>query len=143
MPAVEEDPDVELHDVAAFEGTMREGPRSRSGLSHATLAEPGLAAEIRKALDVTAQLEKVISALTPAPPGVVLTGVEIGPDGVVVIGTYALAPSSQIAVKRAPLNGVSDAFESWIPGGTIERFVWDGGRGTPVRRPRSGSAWSI
>jgi peroxiredoxin len=29
-------------------------------------------------------------------------------------------------VRRADLNGRLNALESWIPGGTIERFVWDG-----------------
>lgn len=124
MPAVEEDPDVQLHDVAAFGGTIRDEAtkRIRAQLTQ-TIADN--AAQIRHDLDVTAQLEKVISALTPASPGVVLTGVDIRPEGVVAAGTVALAPSSPVVVKRAPLNGLSDAFESWIPGGTIERFVWD------------------
>jgi peroxiredoxin len=68
----------------------------------------------------------MIGTLHPAPPGVVLTGVQIRPDGVVVAGTVALAPSRPVEVRRADLNGRANALESWIPGGTIERFVWDG-----------------
>jgi hypothetical protein len=35
-----------------------------------------------------------------------------------------LAPSGPVEVRRVDLNGRADALESWIPGGTIERFVW-------------------
>ena len=36
----------------------------------------------------------------------------------------ALAPTRAIEVRRVAADGFSDALESWIPGGTIDRFVW-------------------
>jgi peroxiredoxin len=119
------DPEVDLHDVAVLEGTIEGIAREaiKSPLE-ALLDNPP--SQLREALDVGRQLEAIIGALHPAPPGVALTGVEIRPDGVVVPGTVALAPSRPVEVRRVTLNGHADALESWIPGGTIERFVWDG-----------------
>lgn len=124
QPALAGDPEVDLHDVAVFEGTIREKARDsiKTELQRILDAAP---AELREALDVGGQLKKIIAALHPSDePGVALTGVEIRPDGLVVPGTVALAPSRPVEVRRLGLNGFADALESWIPGGTIERFVW-------------------
>jgi peroxiredoxin len=123
-PALAGDPEVELHDVAVGEGTIREEARKAIKNQLQSKLSP-LPPDLRKALDVGRQLEKIIRALHPADPGVALTGVEIRPDGIVVPGTVALAPSSPVVVRQSGLNGRADALESWIPGGTIERFVWD------------------
>jgi peroxiredoxin len=124
-PSLAGDPQVELHDVAVFEGTIRDKARSavRTEIQHRL--DP-LPPELRDALDVGKQLEEILGALHPRPAGVALTGVEIRADGIVVPGTVGLAPSRPVVVKRVGRNGFVDALESWIPGGTIERFVWDG-----------------
>jgi len=132
-PALAGDPEVELHDVAVFEGTIREKARAaiktelQRRLDEALHGTEGMEAptKLRDALDVGSQLEGIIGALHPAPPGVALTGAEIRPDGIVVPGTVGLAASRPVEVRRVGLNGLADALESWIPGGTIERFVWD------------------
>ena len=131
QPALAGDPEVELHGVAVFEGTIRDKARDaiktqlQRTLNAALEPAPdGTPSELRKTLDVDRQLEKIIAALHPRPPGVALTGAEIRPDGVVVFGTVGLAPSRPVEVRRVGLNGRADALESWIPGGTIERFVW-------------------
>jgi peroxiredoxin len=125
MPAIDQDPEVELHDVAVLQGTIRDKARERirQQLTQSLVDHED---ELRDSLDVAGQLEAVIAGLNPAPPDVALTGVEIRADGVVVPGTVGLAPSRPVAVKRVGLNGLANALESWIPGGTIERFVWDG-----------------
>jgi peroxiredoxin len=117
-------PEVDLQDVAVGEGTIEGIARERiKSQLEAILDNPPT--ELREALDVGRQLKEIIGALHPAPdPRVALTGVEIRPDGVVVPGTVALAPSRLVEVRRVGLNGLADALESWIPGGTIERFVW-------------------
>jgi peroxiredoxin len=125
-PALAGDPEVELSDVAVGEGTIREGARAAIKEELQKKLDP-VPADLRKALDVGRQLKAIIRALHPAPdPGVALTGVEIRPEGVVVPGTVALAPSRPVEVRQVGLNGRADALESWIPGGTIDRFLWDG-----------------
>ena len=126
MPAVEEDPDVELHDVAAFEGTIRDGAKKQIRAEFTqTLAEPDLAAEMRKDLDVYSAREGHLRAHAHAAGRRVDGG---GDRPGRRRGHWDGRARSVVAdlVRRAALNGVSDAFESWIPGGTIQRFVWDG-----------------
>ena len=122
-PALAGEPDVQLHGVAVFEGTIREKARSaiKSQLGARIDAVSG---QLREALDVARPLRKILSAIHPAPAAVALTGVQIRPDGVVVPGTVGLVPSRPVVVRRATSNGSASALESWIPGGTIERFVW-------------------
>ena len=96
------DPEVDFHDLAVLEGTIER--IARDGIKNLvegflTAPPPGVAAELRKALHVGSRLEKIIRALHPADPGVALTGVEIRPDGVVVPGTVALAPSRPVEVQ--------------------------------------------
>jgi peroxiredoxin len=123
-PMLAGDPEVDLYDVAVFEGTIRDKARDAIKAQFQARLEP-LPPELEKTLDVGKPLKDLILALHPAPdPGVALTGVEIRTDGVVVAGAVALAPTRPVEVRRADLNGLSDAFLSWIPGGTITRFVW-------------------
>jgi peroxiredoxin len=122
-PALVGDPVVDLHDVAVFEGTIREKAREniKRELQRVLNSPPQ---QLVDALDVGRPLKDMLAALHPAEAGVALTGAQIRADGVVVPGTVALAPSRPVEVKRAPAGAFSDALESWIPGGTIERFVW-------------------
>lgn len=124
-PAMAGDPEVELHDVAVFEGTIRDKAREalrkeiQRNLDHAP-------PELEDTLDVGSRLEGIIAPLHPGSPGVALTGVEIRPDGVVAAGNVALVPSHPVEVRQVQRSGFADALDSWIPGGTIERLVWDG-----------------
>jgi peroxiredoxin len=128
QPALAGEPAVDLYDVAAFEGTIRD--KARVSIKDAFNAAfhppppPAPQSQLQEALDVGRPLADILAALYPASPGVALTGAEIRPDGVVVAGTVGLAPSRPVEVRRVGLNGLADALESWIPGGTIERFVW-------------------
>ena len=123
-PALAGDPQVELHDVAVFEGTIRDKARDAVKAEIESRLD-SLPAELRDALDVSKQLAKILGALHPRPAGVALTGVEIRADGMVVPGTVGLAPSGPVAIRRTSRSGFVDAIESWIPGGTIDQFVWD------------------
>jgi peroxiredoxin len=122
-PVIEEDPQVTLHDVAAFEGTIREKAREniRAALEGILDSAPP---ELTQALDVGKPLKQMLANLHPSDPGVAITGADIRPEGVVFPGTVALAPSRPVAVKRTSRGGIPDALDSWIPGGTIDRFVW-------------------
>jgi peroxiredoxin len=123
-PTLAGDPEVQLHDVAVFEGTIRDKARNAVKTQIQARLDP-VPDNLRKALDVGRPLKELIGALHPAPdPGVSLTGVEIRTDGVVVAGTVALAPTRPVEVRRVGLNGFADALQSWIPGGTIDRYVW-------------------
>ncbi|MET9022724.1 TlpA disulfide reductase family protein [Actinopolymorpha sp. NPDC004070] len=124
-PALVGDPEIELHGVFAFESLINDAARNAIKAGLQARLDP-VPADLRDALDVGRYLKTMMSTLHPADPGVALTGVQIRADGVVVAGTVALAPSRPVTVRRADLNGRADALESWIPGGTIDRFVWDG-----------------
>ncbi|MGH2555647.1 MAG: redoxin domain-containing protein, partial [Actinomycetota bacterium] len=123
-PVADGDPEVDLDDVAVggdyIEGKARAEIRKQRD---ATLAEG--ASQLREAFDVRKQLEKLISGINPRPAGVELTGVEIRPEGVLVPGRVALAASGPVVVGQVGRGGFNDALESWIPGGTVERFVWE------------------
>ncbi len=80
--------------------------------------------QIRGALEVQRQLEQVLSGIHPSPAGVGVAGVELRPEGVLVLGRIALAPSRPVVVRHVKRLGMIDALDSWIPGGTIDRFVW-------------------
>jgi peroxiredoxin len=56
--------------------------------------------------------------------GVYFTGVEITADGVIVRGDIRSVPRSAPVVNVATTNGSFTAFESWIPAGNIDRFIW-------------------
>ena len=54
------------------------------------------------------------------------TAVEITPDGLILRGTVALSqrPSVVVEVTETADGKALSAFKSWVPGGTINRFVW-------------------
>ena len=123
-PVPDGDPVVDLVDVAFGEGFLEGRVRSAIKQERDAALAAG-AAVIREALDVGGQLEKILGGIHPAPAGVTLTGVEIRPEGIVVAGTVGLAASAPVVVSQVVRAGVHDAVESWIPGGTIHRFVWE------------------
>ena len=131
-PVPDGDPQVDLHDIFVFEGFI-EG-KARSAIR--TLRDQALAAnrtQIRKMLQVQRPLEEILGAVSPSPAGVSVTGVQVRSEGAVVAGRIGLAPSRPVVVRHVRRSGMIDALESWIPGGTIDRFVWSSER--PVFTP--------
>lgn len=126
------DPDVDLHDVAVGEGYIegKARKRIREERDHALNATR---AQIREALNVQGHLADVIERIVPSPAGLAITGVQIRREGILVPGRIGVAPSRPVVVRHVRRQGMIDAVESWIPGGTIERFVWS--RDTPVLTP--------
>jgi peroxiredoxin len=126
------DPEVDLHDVAVGEGYIEGKARGRirDERDHALAAAR---AQIRDALDVQRQLEEVIGRIIAAPADLTVTGAQIRPDGILVPGRIGVAPSRPVVVRHLRREGMIDAVDSWIPGGTIDRFVWS--RDTPVFTP--------
>ncbi|HYU57390.1 MAG TPA: TlpA disulfide reductase family protein, partial [Actinomycetota bacterium] len=127
------DPVVDLTDVAVgggyLEGKARDTIRAERD---AALAQAG--PQIRRALDLGRHLEQILGGFHPRPAGVAITGVQLGPDGVLASGTVALAASGPVVVAHDDRGGYRDALESWIPGGTVDRFTWERSRfprGTP------------
>lgn len=117
------DPVISLVDVAVggdfIEGKARDRIKEERD---AALAAGG--AGIQDALDVRGQIETILAGINPRPADVSLTGVEIRPDGVAAFGTIGLAASGPVAVSHATRGGFHDALRTWIPGGTIDRLVW-------------------
>ena len=126
------DPEVDLHDIAVGEGYIEGKARSRvrDERDHALNAAR---AQIRDALSVQEQLAAVMSTIVQPPAALSMTGVEIRPGGIVLRGRFGVAPSRPIVVRHVKRHGMIDAVDSWIPGGTIDRFVWS--RDTPVVMP--------
>jgi peroxiredoxin len=56
--------------------------------------------------------------------GVYYTSVEITADGVIVRGDIHSVPRSTVVVDIGETNQSFTAFESWIPAGRIDRFIW-------------------
>lgn len=125
------DPEVNLHDVAVGEGYIegKARQRIRTERDHALNASR---AQIREALNVQRQLAEVMSAVVPS-SDLTVTGVQIRPEGILIPGRIGVAPSRPVVVRHVRRQGMIDAVESWIPGGTIDRFVWS--RETPVLSP--------
>lgn len=123
-PFADGDPVVSLEDIAAggdfIEGRIRDTVKQERD---AALAEG--AAQFRDAVDVGGQLETILGGISPLPSGVSLTGVQIRADGILVTGSVALAASGPVAVTQVVRAGFHDALESWIPGGTIDRLIWE------------------
>ena len=117
------DPVVDFHDIAVGEGYVESQARSRirTERDNALIAAR---AQIREALAVQTRLEDLLSGFLPSPAGVTLTGVDIRPEGVVVPGRIGVAPSRPVVVRQVKRDGMVDALDSWIPGGTIDRFLW-------------------
>jgi hypothetical protein len=118
------DPVVDLVDVAVGGGFLE--ARAREKIREAT--DTSLAAratELKDDLDVAKHLEAIISGINPNPANVVLAGVDVRPDGVLVTGTIGLAVTASIVAGQVGRGGFTDALESWIPGGTVERMVWE------------------
>lgn len=118
------DPEVDLDDVAVGGGYL-EGKAKSSIRDARDDALAAGASRIRDALDLTGPLAAILSSVSPKPPGVVVTRAEIRADGLVVSGTIGLAASGPVVVATVGRAGMDDALESWVPGGTIERFVWE------------------
>ena len=122
-PQLAGDPEVELHDVAVFEATIRERAREyiRTQLQLALERGPR---RIRTALDVGR------SARQAAPRAASrLAGCRADrgrdPAGWGRRRRHRGArPDARHRGQAGRANGFSDALESWIPGGTIDRFVW-------------------
>ena len=117
------DPVVNLHGIAVGEGYIEGKTRSRLREERdnaLAVARP----QIRQQLAEQRRLEKLIEGFHPGPPGVAVTGVEIRAEGIVVSGRIGVAPTQPVVVRQRKRGGMLDAFESWIPGGTIDRFVW-------------------
>jgi peroxiredoxin len=123
-PVADGDPVVDLDDVAVG-GDYIEGKARAQIREQRDAALAAGASQLREAFDVRKQLEKIISGIHPGPAGVALTGVEIRPEGVLVPGTVALAATGPVVVGQVGRGGLNDALESWIPGGTVDRFVWE------------------
>src|SRR5262245_50355755 len=70
-------------------------------------------------------LRKGLESLDPF-ASVSYLGVEINPDGVIVRGEIGSLPRRPPVVNIAETEHLSafTAFESWIPAGGIDRFVW-------------------
>jgi peroxiredoxin len=119
------DPEVDLSDLAVpgaddyLEDEVRDRIRDERDRAFEAARE-----QIRELLQVQRQLDEVLAAIQPAPAGVTLTGVEIRPEGLTVAGTISLAPSTPVVVRQVKRGSMIDALESWIPGGTIDRFRW-------------------
>jgi peroxiredoxin len=56
--------------------------------------------------------------------GVFYSSVEITPDGIIVRGDIRSIPRSAAVVAIAEADQSFTAFESWIPAGRIDRFIW-------------------
>ena len=117
------DPVVNLHDVAVAEGYIEGEARGRIRQER----DKALAAarpQIREQLAVQTKLEDILEGFHPEDAQVAVTGVEIRPEGIVVSGRIGLAPTQPVVVRQVKREGMLDALESWVPGGTIDRFVW-------------------
>lgn len=123
-PVPDGDPVVSLDDVAVggdyLEGKARTTIREERDAALAANAD-----QIRETLNLGKQLEAILAGINPAPAGVTLTGVEIRPEGIVVPGRIGLAASGPAVVSEVFRAGFNDALASWIPGGTIDRMVWE------------------
>jgi peroxiredoxin len=117
------DPEVDLSDVAVAEDYVEDQVRDRIRDERDRALEAARD-QIRELLQVQRQLEEILAGIQPAPPGVRLTGVAIGREGITVPGTISLAPSTPVVVRQVKRGGMIDALDSWIPGGTIDRFRW-------------------
>lgn len=117
------DPEVDLDDVAVGGGYI-EGKARGAIRDQRDDALVVANAAIREAFDVRTPLERILSSVHPAPPGIALTGVDIRPGGVVISATIALAASGPVVVSEVPRAGLEDALQSWIPGGTVQGYVW-------------------
>lgn len=118
------DPDVDLDDVAVGGGYL-EGQARASIRRERDRALAANAGRIREALDLTGPLATLLAGVSPSPSRVALSGVDVRADGVVVHGTIGLAASGPAVVTHVGRAGLHDALDSWIPGGWIDRFVWE------------------
>lgn len=122
-PVADGDPVVDLDDVAVG-GDYIEGKARHTIKEERDAALASGAAQFRQALNLGKQLEQILLGINPSPAGVNLTSVDIRPEGVLVSGTIGLAATGPAVVAQTTRGGLNDALQSWIPGGTIDRFVW-------------------
>lgn len=132
-PVAAGDPELDFSGLAVEVGFVTDRARSRLKESRDQALAAGRA-QIRKALDVGRLFGEILRGVVPA-PAVGLTSAAIQPEGLVVGGRLtAIAQPPPVAVFRER-DGMLDALDSWIPGGTIDRFVWERGI---LRKPGTG-----
>jgi peroxiredoxin len=117
------DPEVDLSDVAVFEGTLEGRVRDRLREERDRALEAA-GDRIRGVLQVQRLVDEILARIQPNPPSVTLTGVAIRREGVTVSATTSLAPATPVVVRQVKRGRMIDALDSWIPGGTIESFRW-------------------
>ena len=117
------DPEVDLSDVAVGGGYIEDNVEDRVRDVRDTALQAARE-QIRELLQVQRLFEEGLARIQPASPGVRLTGVVIDRDGITVPGRISLAPSDAVVVRQVKRGGLIDALESWIPGGTIDRYRW-------------------
>jgi peroxiredoxin len=125
-------PQVDLSGVAVFEGWIEDQAESKIREERDRALERSQG-QIRQELEIAGRLKDVLAGLHPSDPGVSLLGAQIRADGIVVGARIGLAPSKPVVVRQVRRQGKIDALDSWIPGGTIDRFVWYADR--PVVQP--------
>ncbi len=122
-PVADGDPVVDLEDIAVG-GDFLEGQARDEIKQERDAALAAGASQFREKLDVGGQVEQILSGINPQPAGVSLSGVDIRPDGLLIRGTIGLAASGPVVVTETGRDGFNDGLDSFIPGGTIDRFVW-------------------
>jgi hypothetical protein len=138
--AADGDPEVELSDVLGgvpFVGGFLEGKARDTIRSERDAALTSGASQIRDALDVGKRLKLIAGGIHPRPAEVSLSGVQIRPDGVLAFGSISLAATDPVVIAQVAIDGLRNAVQTWIPGGTIERLIWEEStlrRGTPSLR---------
>src|SRR5262249_2032078 len=80
--------------------------------------------QIRNVLQVQRLVEEILTRIQPSPSDVRFMGVAICHDGITVSGTTLLVSLNSVVVRQVKQGPMVDALDSWIPGGTIDRFRW-------------------
>jgi len=122
-PVADGDPVVDLEDIAVG-GDFLEGKARDEIKQERDAALAAGASQFREKLGVGGQVEQILSGINPQPAGVSLSGVDIRPDGLLIRRTIGLAASGPVVVTETGRDGFNDGLDSFIPGGTIDRFVW-------------------
>jgi len=116
--------------VSLFSGMLQDRVRSELTARQGALVASanGLLAERMGALDPNA----FFTLFGVRPTSTTLTSVALHPEGIVLQGTVTMPPWRPPVVDQLrPIDTGSgqiqlNAFPSWIPGGTVQRYLWDG-----------------